>query len=104
MYMRPKFLKVCLLVFSLLMVASTSFAYLSDIKIIPTKDIEKLTDDGLGGVYFDVLIELTAITANHQGSGFSPNEYKQFKELLRYQYNLKRELQKRQLEIPKIEF
>lgn len=102
--MRSKFLKVVMLLLGFLIWTTASFAYLSDIKVIPAKEIEKLTDDSLSSVYFDVLIELHAINVNHQGSGFSPNEYKQFKELLRYQYALRKELQKRQLDIPKLEY
>lgn len=102
--MRQKFLKCSVFLLSFLLLASTSFAYLSDIKVLTPKEIEKLTDDALSTAYFDVLVEQYAVKVHHQGQGFSPNEMKQFKELLRYQFDLRKELQKRQLDIPRLDF
>lgn len=80
-----------------------SFAYLSDIKVLEKKDISKLSDDAVTQAYLDVIIEVEANNLYHKTAGFTPREYQQYKDLLRYRYELKTELQKRQLDIPVVE-
>lgn len=79
-----------------------SFAYPSAVEVLSTKEIVKLTDAALTNIYLDTIIEIEAIKIFHKTSGFSPKEYQEYKGLLRFRYELKGELQRRQLDIPSI--
>lgn len=83
--------------------SSPSFSYPSAVTVLDTKEIAKLSDLALAAVYVDTVIELEAITMFHKTSGFSPKEYQEYKNLLRFRYELKSELQRRKLEVPAIE-
>jgi hypothetical protein len=89
------FLSVCL-------APTNSSAYLSNIQVLEKKDIVKLSDDSLTATYLDLIIEIEAIVASHMVVIYMPKEYQQYKDFLRYRYELKSELQHRQLEIPTI--
>ncbi len=82
---------------------ASSFAYPSAVSVLPAKDIVKLSDSALSAVYLDTIIEIEAIKIFHKTSGFSPKEYQEYKSLLRFRYELKSELQHRQLDIPSID-
>lgn len=104
--MLQKYLRVLPIIMAMLCVgvlSSNSEAYLSNIQIVDKKDIGKISDEALTEKYLDVVIELDAIVVSHMVFVFSPKEYQQYKDLLRYRYELKSELQRRQLEIPVIE-
>ncbi len=79
------------------------FSYPSAVTVLDTKEIVKLSDTALAAVYVDAIIELEAITMFHKTSGFNPKEYQEYKNLLRFRYELKSELQRRKLDIPAIE-
>lgn len=98
-----KSLLLTLIVASFCLSSSQSFAYMSEIKILESKDIVKLTDAALSSNYLEVIIEIEASNVFHRIIVFSPREYQQYKDLLRYRYELKNELQARQLDIPAIE-
>ena len=80
-----------------------SFAYLSSIKILERKDIVKLSDEAATAAYLDVAIEVESKHLYHRTAGFTPREYQDYKDLLRYRYELKAELERRQLDIPVID-
>lgn len=79
-----------------------SFAYPLSVTILEKKDIVKLTDAALTEAYLDTIIEIEANNVLHSTGGFSPKEFQDYKALLRYRYELKSELQRRQLDIPSI--
>ncbi len=79
-----------------------SSAYLSAVTVLNEKDILKLSDQGLTNIFLDVLIEIQAIDSFHRTSGYSPAEYKDYKNLLRFRYQLKSELQRRELALPSL--
>ena len=78
-------------------------AYLSEIKFLPKEEIVKLTDTVLIDTYIDVMVELKAAESFHTTSGFSPKEYENYKELLRYKILLLQEIDKRKLAIPRMD-
>ena len=78
------------------------YGYPSSVSVLEAKDILKLSDSALTSLYLDTLIEIDAIKIFHKTSGFNPKEYQEYKNLLRFRYELKSELKRRQLEIPSI--
>lgn len=79
------------------------FAYPSAVSILDAKEIAKLTDSALTSVYLDTVIEISAINIFHKTSGFNPKEYQEYKNLLRFRYELKSELQRRKMDVPSID-
>lgn len=71
-----------------------------DYQTLDQKAVVALTDDGLKEKYIDALVEIEASKAFHSTSGFTPNEYNKYKELLKYRLLLLFEIYKRKLEIP----
>ncbi len=83
------------------MAPSPAAAFLTDMPVMDKADIAKLTDDKLIEKYIDVMIELEASQTFHESAGFNnPNEYKKFKDLLRFRTYLFLEIKKRELDIP----
>ena len=82
---------------------SLCFAFLYELPIQDKEAISKLSNDKLIDTYIDVMVEFQAVNAFYQNAGFTPKEYKQYKTFLRYRIDLIREMQKRKLEIPKID-
>ena len=82
---------------------SQSFSYPSAVTVLDNKEIAKLSDSALTAMYVDTAIEFEAMNMFHKTSGFSPREYQGYKDLLRFRYELKSELQRRKLEVPVIE-
>ena len=89
-------------VFFLFISNSFSFAFLYEVQILDRAAISKLSDEALIEKYIDVMIELEASKAFHERAGFTPKEYQHHKSLIRFRVNIIREIQKRKLEIPKI--
>lgn len=80
-----------------------AFAYLSDIKFLPKAEIAKLSDEALIDVYIDAVVELKASETFHTTSGFTPKEYDNYKDLLRYKILLLQEIDKRKLATPRVD-
>jgi hypothetical protein len=82
--------------------ASSSFAAFpsDEISVLEQKDIAKLPDDKLLENYIDVLTEMEATKAFHATSGFTPKEYKKYKEIVKYRIQILFEIHRRKLEIP----
>ena len=78
-----------------------AWAYLSELKTLPKEEIAKLSDQDLINDYIDVVVELKAADKFHTTSGFSPKEYDNYKELLRYRILLLQEIDKRKLAAPR---
>lgn len=75
-------------------------AFSSNVTILPKADMLKLNDEKLTDVYTDVLVELEAIRTFHATSGFSPKQYDEFRELLKYRLQILMEIHARSIEIP----
>ena len=80
-----------------------AFAYLSEIKFLPKAEIVKLTDEALIDAYIEAVVELKASETFHSTSGFSPKEYENYKDLLRYRILLLQEIDKRKLATPRVD-
>ncbi len=71
-----------------------------EVTILEQKDIVLLPDDKLIEIYIDVLAEMEASKTFHATSGFTPKEYKKYKDLVKYRLRLMFELHRRKLELP----
>ena len=78
--------------------AATGFE--SDIKIKNEEEITGLSDKTLLDTYVNVVVEIEAVKSLHETAGFMPDEFKAFKELIRYRVLLIQEMKKRKLDIP----
>lgn len=78
-------------------------SFLFEEPILAPDAISVLDDETLLDTYVDVIIELEAVRTFYESSGFTPKEYRQFKDLLRYKVNLIAEIQKRELTAPKLQ-
>ena len=101
--MRKKMIAV--LVVPMMLVAFTAMAASiePEIKILDKKEIVLLADDALIDTYMDAVVEIQASEAFHATSGFSPKDYRTFKELLKFRMLLAMEIHKRNLEIPQLD-
>lgn len=77
-------------------------AFLFQIKPLDKAAIAKLTDEQLLDVYIDVMIELEAVNTFYNNAGIAPKEYEKYKTLLRLRTDLLIEIQKREIEVPRI--
>ena len=101
-----RYLMICAVLLSaglIVLPGRQGFAFtLYEMEILEKEAISKLSDEALVETYINVLVELEAGTTFSKAAGFNEKEYRRYKKLLRYRVDLMRELQKRQLEIPKI--
>ena len=86
-----------------LVMATQSLAFLYEIEILTKDQISKLSDAQLEDDYTEAAIEIEASKTFHGKAGFTPKEYKQHKDLLRYVVYLKMEINKRELTPPPVE-
>ena len=88
-----------LLVFTAL--ANPAWAgFTSRVTILEKPEIVKLTDEKMVDEYMNVVVELEAIRTFHATSGFSPAQYDEFRNLLKYRLMLLMEIHARNIEIP----
>ena len=80
---------------------SPAFAAIeSKVTILEKADVSKLSDEKLIDAYMDDLVELEAIKTFHTTSGFTPKQYDEYRNLLKYRLQLLMEIHSRNLEIP----
>ena len=72
----------------------------SDVTVLEKPEIAKLSDEKLVDGYEDVLVEIEAIKTFHTTSGFTPKQYDEYRNLLKYRLRLLMEIHNRSLEIP----
>lgn len=70
------------------------------LKILKSQEVVSLTNTQLIEAYIDVLTEIEAIKAFHTTSGFKPKEYQQYKDVIRYRFQLLFEIHRRKIDIP----
>ena len=86
--------------FVILAFVNLGAAFMSEIQVLDKKEIVKLSDEKLVDTYLDVLVEIEAVRTFHTTSGFTPKDYRSFKDLIRYRLLLIMELKKRNVELP----
>ena len=79
------------------------FALTSDVSVLPKEEIIKLSDEKLTDAYMDAAVEIDASKSFHTTSGFTPKQYTEYKELLKYKMLLLMEMHSRNLDIPQLE-
>jgi len=87
-----------LAIFALL--STSALAFQPEITMLTEDEISKLSDEKLLATYVDIVIEVEASRTFHATSGFTPKDYKAFKELLRYRIKIIKEIRGRGLEVP----
>ncbi len=86
---------------SVVVLAGPAFAtFESHVTIMEKADIVKTTDEKLIDGYMDVLVEIEAVKTFHTTSGFSPKQYDEYRDLLKYRLQLLMEIHNRNLELP----
>ncbi len=100
---RNNLLVLALLVFAVSGLAGRTslWAYPVQIEILPEEKIRELPEKALEKAYIDAVVEIQAMRAFHETSGFMPKDYQGFKDLLRYRILLLNEFYRRELEPPK---
>ena len=83
--------------------ALSAFALTSDVSVLPKEEIIKLSDEKLTDTYMDAAVEIDASRSFHATSGFTPKQYTEYKELLKYKMLLLMEMHSRNLDIPQLE-
>ncbi|MFH1360254.1 MAG: hypothetical protein ABIJ41_04355 [Candidatus Omnitrophota bacterium] len=83
--------------------STQAWAVQSGMKVLAKEDIEKLSDSNLLEAFTEIVVEIEASKALHNSSGFTPDDYETFKNLLRYRIRLIQEMNKRKLELPQVE-
>lgn len=71
-----------------------------DIQVLDSKQIEALPDDKLVDTYVDMLAEIEASRTFHVTSGFTPKEYKKYKDLVKFRMQLLFEINRRKIDLP----
>jgi hypothetical protein len=76
------------------LIASPALAILNEnLKILTREEIQKLSDETLMETYIEARIEEKASSEFHHSAGFgTTKDYDQYKELLRYLFELRREM------------
>lgn len=89
--------KILLSALMILMLSVPAFAFLYEIKMLNREEIQKLNDSQLEEAYINARIEEKASEEFHIGAGFSSSkDYESRKALLRYIFELRREIAKRE--------
>ena len=96
--------KVLTVVLVLMLVsAPVVFALTSDVAILPKEEIVRLSDEKLTDAYMDTVVEIEATTSFHATSGYTPKQYGDYKELLKYKMRLLMEMHGRNLDVPQLD-
>jgi hypothetical protein len=91
--------KTAVLLTLFLLLASSSQAFLYNIKLLTKAEIKQLSDEELAAAYTEAKIEEKASAEFHVGAGFSnAKEYDKRKDLLRYIVYLRQEMKARGVE------
>ena len=93
---------VPLVILAVISVAASS-SFEPEVKILDKKEIAQLVDEQLINTYMDVVVELEASKTFHATSGFTPKDYKIYKDLLKFRMYLLIEIHSRNLELPRFD-
>ena len=85
---------------AILLITNSVYAFLYEVTVLSKPEIQKLSDEALTDAYIDAAVEIEASKDFHRTAGFTPKEYKQHKDLLKYRILLIQEIEKRKLEVP----
>ena len=89
--------KIIIFLCMILSLTTQAGAFLYELPILSKDEIAKLTDEDLMEKYIDAKIEAKASEEFHRAAGFnSVKEYENRKKLLRYIFDLRREMSKRE--------
>jgi hypothetical protein len=78
-----------------------SYAVLADKTEVPAvTDLKLLSDEALIETYIDTMAEMETSKAFHTTSGFTPKEYKKYKDLVKYRLQLLFEIDRRKISLP----
>ena len=95
--------KIAIFLVTMVLLGQLALAFEAGMKVLSQEEITQLSSLDLTRTYIDVNVEIEAQKAFHAASGFMPEEYETFKDLLRYRILLINELKKRKLEVPQVQ-
>ena len=81
----------------------SAFALTADVTILPKEEIVKLSDEKLTDAYMDTVVEIEATRSFHATSGFTPKQFTEYKDLLKYKMRLLMEIHSRNVDVPQLE-
>jgi hypothetical protein len=85
------------MVLAVLLMTTPAVAFLYEITVLSKEDIAKLSDIALEEVYIEARIEERTSQEFHTGAGYnSAKDYNKRKQLLRYIFELRREIARRE--------
>jgi len=89
--------KVIIFLTLILSLTTQALAFLYELPVMTKEEIQKLSDEDLVEKYIEAKIEAKASQEFHQAAGFnSGKEYGNRKKLLRYLFDLRREMSRRE--------
>ncbi len=89
--------KIIILLSVFVMVSTQALAFLYELPILTMEEITKLSDKDLVEKYIEAKIETKASGEFHRAAGFSSaKDYEKRKKLLRYLFNLRLEMSRRE--------
>lgn len=84
-------------------ISFSSFGFVYDMKMLTKEEIKKLKDEELPEVFTDVIIEKISAEAFHSKAGFAPKEFEDYRDLLRFIVELRKEFEFRKIDVPPVE-
>ena len=99
---RIKPVKLLFFLLSAIIVCSPAKAYPPEIRVLERSELKSLSDEAILDTYIDAVVEIEAMRAFFSTSGFTPRDYKSYKNLLRYRILLIEEMEKRSLKKPTV--
>jgi len=95
--------KVFILLLVSLFVAQSAGAFVFQLEVKDKEGIKQLSTEQLKETYLDAIIEKKAGETFYGNSAFVPNEYRKYKNLLKYIVRLREEMSTREIEAPPYE-
>lgn len=90
----------CAVLIAALLIPAANAARTADLTILDSSEVTKLSNDELVSHYIDALAEIEAIRVYHFATGFSRDEYDEYRSLLKYRLNLLMAIHTRNIDLP----
>ena len=88
---------------SIFLLSPVMYAAASDLVILPKEEIVKISDEKLIDAYMDTVVEIEATRSFHATSGFTPKQFTEYKDLLKYKMRLLMEIHSRNVDVPQLD-
>lgn len=95
--------KIILLTLLVVLTCSYCFAFPYEIELLTSEETSALSDEALVDIYIEAKIEVNASKIFFGRSGFTPKDYKKYKELLGYIVRVRQEMHDRDIDAPPVD-